>query len=83
MAEYGMNEVQKTAASHAMNSLAPEDVMHLMFFLVGVIATLWVLLNYVGLEAWREKYNKGFGDIAWPLSILAAVWIIAGTLIFY
>lgn len=76
---FDMSAQQKQAFSGATNGLSALTFSHVVLFLIGVIATIWLFLIFLGTVGSKNKDRSIFESLkefAWAIAIFIAVGVI-------
>jgi hypothetical protein len=80
---FDMTSEQLKAFSDATNGISATVFNHLILFIIGVLATIWLLLIFVG--TWQEVKNQKMhvGEALSKITFAVFTYIAVGSMIFY
>ena len=80
---FEMTSQQEKAFSDATNGISATVFNHLILFIIGVLATIWLLLIFIG--TWYEIKNQkmSVGEALSKIAFAIFTYIAVGSMIFY
>ena len=80
---FDMTTQEQEAFKNATNGVSAHAFNHLILFIIGMLATIWLLLIIAG--AWKKVHNQkmDLGEALGMLAFAAMIYIAVGSMIFF
>ena len=80
---FDMTVEQKQAFKDAAGGVSASGFSHLILFLIGLLATVWLLMVLVGLWKEMKQQKTDVGEFFGKFLFAVFVYIMVGALIFF
>lgn len=80
---FDMTVEQKQAFQDATNGIQAYIFNHLILFLVGFLATIWLLLIVIGTWGDIKSHKIDLGEALGKIAFAAFIYIAVGSMIFF